>query len=308
MAEDRPVPLGKRIERKVAGWLLAFVVILFRLVPRRKLDGFGRWVGRVIRRLSGKYRRRTVANLRMVFPDWSEAEVQRVAMGVFEHFGKTMARFFGGGRETAEEILASVEFHGLDVVDRALEEGRGVMVITAHFGNWERMAQAACLRGYRLSVVARDANQERTTKVVNDVRKGHGIEVFSRGKAARELFRRLRDNQIIAMLVDQNSRHILVPFFGIPAGTTDGPGLVHLATGAPIVTVFAYERPDGTYHAEIRRLELPERTGDREEDVKGIMGAINDATERAVRRHPEQWLWMHDRWRWARELGLIPND
>lgn len=308
MAEAQPLPLKKRIERRVGGWALAGVARLFRMLPKRKIDPVGRWIGRRIMGVSRKYRERTLKNLRLAFPAWSEEEVHRTAVGVFEHFGKTMARFFGGGRDTPEEVLASIQFSDMEAVDRALEKGKGILAITAHYGNWERMAEAIALKGYKISVVARDANEERTTKIVNDVRKGRGIDVFSRGKAARELLRRLRANQIVGILTDQNTREIMVPFFGMPAGTNEGPAVIQMLMGTPLFTAFAAEQEDGSYYVEVDELEIPEPTGDRKADVEAIMTRVNLKIEEAVRRHPEQWLWMHDRWRWARELGLMSDD
>jgi KDO2-lipid IV(A) lauroyltransferase len=234
--------------------------------------------------------------------------VRATAIGVFEHFGKTMARFFGGGKESIAEIIESVEFRGLEEVELALAKGKGILAITAHFGNWERMAEAIAARGYKISVVARDANELRTTQLVNDVRKKRGIDVFSRGKAARELLRRLRSNEVVGILTDQNTREILVPFFGIPAGTNEGPAVIHLMTGTPIFTAFAAEGADGKYVVDVRPLDMPRLTGDREKDVLAIMTRVNQRIEGAIREHPEQWLWMHDRWRWARERGLLPDD
>jgi len=296
------------MERKIGGWALSGVARLFRLLPRRKIDPVGRWLGRRIMGISRKYRERTIKNLRLAYPSWSEAEIHRVAVGVFEHFGKTTARFFGGGKDTPKEILDSVEFIGLDAVDAALRNGKGILAITAHYGNWERMAEAIALKGYKISVVARDANEERTTKIVNDVRKGRGIDVFSRGKAARELLRRLRANEIVGILTDQNTREVMVPFFGMPAGTNEGPAVIHMITGAPLFTAFAEEVGDGSYLVNVEPLNMPTLTGDREADVEAIMARVNQKIEEAVRRHPEQWLWMHDRWRWARELGLMSDD
>src|SRR5205085_2495091 len=140
---------------------------------------------------------------------------------------------------------------------------------------------------------------------VNATRNKAGIEVFSRGKAAREFLRRLENNEIIVILPDQNTRELLVPFFGKPAGTNEGPALIQLRTGAAIVLAFCWEKPDGNYHALAYELELPPPTGDRAEDTKQIMVRINNEIEKIVREHPEQWLWMHDRWRYARELGLL---
>ena len=308
MAEENSLPIRKRMERKVGGFALASVARFFQRLPKKRLDPMGKWLGRRIMGISRKYRERTIKNLRLAFPEWPEERIQSTAVAVFEHFGKTLARFFGGGKETTDEIIASVDMQGLDLVDQALERGKGILAITAHYGNWERMAEAFAARGYKISVVARDANEIRTTQIVNDVRKGRGIEVFSRGKAARELLRRLRSNEVVGILTDQNTREILVPFFGIPAGTNEGPAVLHLLTGTALFTAFAAEQPDGTYVVKAEPLEIPPLTGDREADVLAIMTRVNERIENAVREHPEQWLWMHDRWRWAREKGLLQDD
>lgn len=308
MAGENPLPLKKRIERRLGGWALMAVARFFQLLPKSRIDPAGKWLGRRIMGMSRKYRERTLKNLRLAFPEWTDDQVRRTAVGVFEHFGKTLARFFGGGKETKEEIGASIDMRGLEHVDAALAQGKGMLAITAHYGNWERLAEAFAARGYKISVVARDANEERTTKIVNDVRRGRGIEVFSRGKAARELLRRLRANEVVGMLTDQNTREILVPFFGIPAGTNEGPAVIHLLMGTPLITAFAAEMPDGRYEVDAEPLDMPPLTGDREADVYAIMSAVNHRIEDAVRKHPEQWLWMHDRWRWAREKGILKDD
>ncbi|MDQ2986802.1 MAG: lysophospholipid acyltransferase family protein [Armatimonadota bacterium] len=307
MADENALPLKKRIERKAGGWALISLARIFQVLPKGRIDPIGRWLGRRIMGLSRKYRERTVKNLRLAYPEWTDKQIRETAKAVFEHFGKTMARFFGGGKEASEEILASIDFRGMEHVDEALRQGKGILAVTAHFGNWERMAESIAIQGYKISVVARDANEARTTRIVNDVRKGRGIDVFSRGRAARELLRRLRANEIVGMLTDQNTREILVPFFGIPAGTNEGPAVIHLLTGTPIFTVFATEQPDGRYDVNVEPLEIPVLTGDRKADVVAIMTQVNRKIEEAVRGHPEQWLWMHDRWRWARELGLVSD-
>lgn len=280
---------------------------LIRIIPGGAAERFGMFLGRLAFKTSGKYRARTLSNLRMCFPEMSGEERTTLAVKVFEHFGKTFVRFFREDKLSEEQIIASVELRGEEALKDAFETGKGVLMITAHFGNWERMAHVLTLKGYKLSVVARDANALRTTEMVNRMRGKAGLDVFSRGKAAREILRRLADNEAVGILVDQNTREILVPFFGIPAGTNEGPAAIHLRTGSPIMMSFCFEKPDGTYCIELSRLDTGGATGDRKADIERIMTQVNDCIEKYVRAHPEQWLWMHDRWRWARELGLTPK-
>lgn len=277
------------------------------MVPGRIADGFGRLLGLIAHALDAKHRERARANLRMVFPDWSEAKVKCVARACFAHFGKTAARFLRAPALSREEVLASVRCDGLQLIQDALGEGKGAILITAHIGNWERMAHYFALNGIPLSVIARDANDQVSNQVVNRTRHSQGVEVYPRGTAARRVLRDLQKNRCVGILPDQNAQQAFVPFFGIPAGTVLGPAMFHLHTGAPILTTFCIEKEDGSYEVKVARLELPERTGDREKDAAAIMERINLAIEQIVREYPEQWLWLHDRWRSARKEGLIPR-
>jgi KDO2-lipid IV(A) lauroyltransferase len=289
----------------VTGFALTILSRLLCLMPARLADGFGRMVGLVAHALDRKHRERARANLRMVFPDWGEAKVRRVARAVFVHFGKTGARFLRAPALSREEVLASVRCEGLHLIRDALAEGRGAILITAHIGNWERMAHYFALNGIPLSVIARDANDEISNEIVNRTRRSQGFEVYSRSTAVRRVLRDLQQNRCVGILPDQNAQEAFVPFFGKPAGTVLGPAMFHLHTNAPILTTFCIEEEGGSYHVIVNRLELPQRSGDREKDAIAIMEHINEAIERVVREHPEQWLWLHDRWRSARRQGMI---
>jgi len=289
----------------VTGCALAFLSRLLCLMPGRLADGFGSALGLLAHSLDRKHRERARSNLRMVFPDWSDDKVRRVARKVFAHFGKTGARFLRAPALSREQVLASVRCEGMDLIHEALGEGKGAILVTAHIGNWERMAHYFSLNGIPLSVIARDANDQVSNQVVNRTRRSQGFEVYSRTTAARRVLRDLQQNRCVGILPDQNAQEAFVPFFGKPAGTVLGPATFHLHTNAPILATFCIESHDGSYDVVVSRLDLPERTGNREADAAAIMARINEAIEQAVREHPEQWLWLHDRWRSARQEGLL---
>jgi KDO2-lipid IV(A) lauroyltransferase len=276
-----------------------------RFLSEKRLRAWGTALGRLAFRVSRKYRERCLANLKMCFPEWDENRIRHTALQVFEHFGKTTLSFLAGDRLTPEQILNSISAHGLPLLDEALQKGKGVILLTPHFGNWERMAHFLTLKGYPLLVVAREANDPRTTHLVNSMRQKEGLVVLPRGSSIREILRALTENKIIGLLPDQNSWEIFVPFFGYPAGTVSGPAVLHLRTGAPLLVCFCWEDSESHYQLRIRNLALPERTGNREEDVRAIMTKVNEAFEEVIREHPEQWLWLHDRWRSARLKGFL---
>lgn len=305
MADANAVPFLKRFERAASGCAVSWLAWLIRALPEKTAVAFGVRVGRIIFRLSRKYRERTLSNLRMCFPEWPEERIRTTARRVFEHFCKTTVRFFRADKLSDEDVINSVTFSGFDAFTQGLALGNGVLLITAHFGNWERLAHFLTLQGIKLSVVARDTNTERITELVNSMRTRQGVEVFSRGKAAREMLRKLANNEVVGILPDQNTRELLVPFFGKPAGTNEGPAMIQLRTGARIVMSFLWETDDGNYEGCAYALQMPALSGDKKKDAEEIMLRINEEIENIIRQHPEQWLWLHDRWRYGRELGLI---
>jgi KDO2-lipid IV(A) lauroyltransferase len=262
-------------------------------------EASGRKLGRFAMKIAKKQRVQTLANLELAFPEKDETWRRDIAVKVFEHFGMLATDFLRTNQRTDAEVQEHMTYEGYETFQEALALGKGVLVLTAHFGNWERVSQFSRVMGYPLTVVARDANDEGLNKMVMDLRKKAGLTVLSRGNAARGVMERLRQNGIVAMLPDQNSGEAFLPFFGRPCGTVLGPGVIHLRTGAPVVTAYCVRTGPQTYHTSIGDI-LP-MAGSPEE----LMTQANLALETMIRKHPEQYLWMHDRWRSARRKGLV---
>ncbi|HWP30835.1 MAG TPA: lysophospholipid acyltransferase family protein [Fimbriimonadales bacterium] len=306
MAQGKNKPLKRHWYKKIAGLFIAGASRLVLRLPEGIAEGFGSSIGKLAYFFSKKYRTRAIENLRMCFPEWDENKVKRTARAVFEHFGRTAARFFRSYKMPPHEILNTiVAEEGLDALEQAKALQKGLIIVTAHFGNWERAAQYMNAKGYKINTVARDADDELTGEIVNRARREQGTEVYSRGSAAKDLLRALSRNEAVAILVDQNANDVFVPFFGFPAGTVAGPAVLHLRTGAPILIGFCLENGKGQYRVSFVRPTFPPATGNQEEDIRTIMTVINKVLEDKIREHPEQWLWMHDRWRSARKLGLL---
>ncbi len=249
-----------------------------------------------------KHRRRTHSNLELAFPEWTPEERRRVAKETYRHYGRVLGDFLRAPIRTDEEVLASFDMEGLEHLERVEAMGRGVLVITGHVGNFERFGQVCRALGRKISVVARDANQDGVQARVAELRAATGIEVLSRGEAALPIVRKLRRRELVALMPDQNDTECFVPFFGKLCGTVLGPGVLHERTGAPILPAFCIRTGVGRYHVRVCPPIDPENE---EKDPVAIMAAINAVLESVIRDHPEQWLWMHDRWRTARRRGLL---
>lgn len=261
-------------------------------------ERFGRLAGRLDRR-----RRQTAeSNLAMAFPDWSEQKVKATAWKVFEHFGRSSADFLVSHRLTLEEIESTSEIINPHAIDEALALNRGIIMITGHLGNWERLSGWVSRKGYKLSVVYRDANQGTVNDLVSQLRLGPGTELIPRGQAARPILEKLRKNEMVGILPDQNSNEHFTEFFGKPCGTVLGPGVIHARTQAPVLPCWCIYEGRNRYRMIFEEtLEAPPG------EPKGapMMAAINRRLEAIIREYPEQWLWIHDRWRTARKAGLL---
>ena len=226
-------------------------------------------------------------------------------------------QFMRTSARTRESIQAATEVVGLEHVEAAEAQGKGILFVTGHFGNWEWVGQWFVSTGRKLTVVQRDANQSGMNDRLLKLREAAGLEVMSRGTAARGILVRLKRKEAVALLIDQNAGDVFVsvallidqnagdvfvPFFGKPCGTVTGPAVIGTRTGAAIVPGYAIRLSPGRYRVEF--FPQIEATPGEDSDTS-IMAAINLNLEAMIRRYPEQWLWMHDRWKSARQAGMF---
>lgn len=256
---------------------------------------------------SKRYRTVALKNLRAAYGhEKSESEIRAMAREVFRHFARESLVFFHLLSLSRDEINALIDVEGIEHLDNALREGKGCVVITAHYGNWELLARKMALLGYIINVIARDSDDPGMTGIATRIRENGGYRVFDRDQPMIGAFRCLKNNEILGILPDQNeSGGVFVDFFGRPAATAVGPAVLSLRSGAPIVPMFAFRKPDGRYQAiAYPRIEFTP-TGDRDKDVRDLTALITAAIEREVRRNPTQWLWLHDRWKLLPEASDV---
>ncbi len=272
-----------------------------------RAGALGGALGHLAWRLSPRYRRVCDRNLRLAYGDALTARA-RADRGrrVFESFGIALLEFLKAPSLSPEQVKDIVRADSYARVEAVLARGKGMILIAAHFGNWELLARRAALEGYAFAVIARQSHDPQFNKLTDGIRENGGYTVLPRGDSPRAILQRLRRNGIVAILPDQKSEDLFVPFFGHLAGTVAGPAVLSLKTGAGIIPMFCPRQPDGSYRVEI----LPEidvtPTGDTDADIHRIMADITGVVEDMVRRYPNQWLWMHDRWRVTPPANLDP--
>lgn len=295
--EPKGPPLRKRLERSAGRIALRMLVGPLRALPLPLARTFGTGLAWVAFRALGRYRRVARKNLALIYPEKPEAEREQMARAVFRHFGRMAGEFIKLPRLTQAEVERMVTVEGEEHMKQALAMGKGVLLVTGHFGNWEVMARWIAMHNYPINVVARDARDPAATKLLTDTREGNGAQVLYRGNSARAVLQCLKKNEIVGLLPDQNAADVFVPFLGQRTGTVDGPGIIHLKTGAPLLFGWCVRLPDNRFQITFEPPEVIKPTGDKSADVDRVMTLINARLEAQIRRNPTQWLWLHDRWK-----------
>lgn len=280
--------------------LLKIITYIIGHIPRPAALFAGRVAGRLVYRVDKRHRNTVVDNLKRAYQgQMSEARMQEIAKGVFENLGMTAFEFARIPWLGKGDIDMLVECVGKERLDAALAKGRGVMLYTAHFGNWELMAAWYGLHGYKLDIVVRDLDSPLIDSFVTWVRSRSGNSIISKGRSMRKLIKCLSSNGIAGILLDQNVADVegvFVDFFNVPACTNKGPATLAASSGAVMLPTFIVR--EGARHTIfIGQETVLVNTGDKEADIAKNTAACTMAIEEMVRRHPEQWFWVHRRWK-----------
>jgi Kdo2-lipid IVA lauroyltransferase/acyltransferase len=278
---------------------LRAVTGLVRRLPQSFATSLGHGIGWLAYRLDGRHRRITLENLAATFPERSSQERTRIAREVFAHFGRKLVELLWFTGLPTDRQLALVEFVGAEHIEAAQRAGKGVLIVTGHFGFWELHALAHGLRLGPMAVVARAMDNPLLDRLLIDLRSSTGNIVIDRKGGLRRIMRALNANQAVAVLIDQ---HILtadavkVDFLGRPAATTSAVAVLAIRTGAAVIPSFSLPLDDGRYRLIYEQpLALPAE--DDPDAVRDLTQRCTKVLEKYVRAHPERWLWMHRRWR-----------
>ena len=258
----------------------------------------------------GRLRRVGVRNLEMAFPEFSSARRRAVLRGVYRHLGWQLVEFCRMPRYTAENSRGWIRTEGLDNYLAAEARGKGVLIVTGHLGAWELSSFYHSLMDHPMGMVIRRLDNRRLDEFVNGVRCMHGNRVLHKDDFGRGLLTSMRAGQTVGILMDTNMtppQGVFVEFFGQPACTASGLAHVALKTGAAVLPGFLVWEPDERQYVLHFGPEVEfTRTGDKEADTLAATQKCTQVIELWIRRYPDQWLWIHRRWktRPAGEPGL----
>jgi Kdo2-lipid IVA lauroyltransferase/acyltransferase len=276
------------------------VSAVVRRLPRRVVLGAGRRLGRLWGALDRRHLAIAADNLRRAFPEWDEARVQETARGVYAHFGTVLLDILWMEGRPVEELLALADVEGLEHLTGALARGLGVVSPLAHLGNWEFQGVTTAPLVGPSAVVARPLDNPALDRRLVSFRASTGNIVIYKRNALAQVLRNLREGRVVGIVVDQNVQEkdgIFVRFFGRPASATTVAAALALKTGCPIVPARCVLRRDGRYrmvYGPPVEWSGSSRSG---EDVARLTQTIASVIEGWVRETPEQWLWLHRRWK-----------
>ena len=276
----------------------------------------GKMIGGAAYHLHSRLRRAGNINLQLALPALSESERRIIIRQVFRNLGKLLVEFSQFPKITRENISTLVEYQGFGNYQRAAERGRGVLMLTGHFGAWELCAFAHGAYGHPLSFLVRPLDNPILDRMVNHYRELSGNRTINKNRAVKPVLETLKRGADVGLLIDVNTlrdQGIFCDFFGIPACSTTGLAVFALRSDAPVVPGFLIWDEQLKKHRLKFEPEIPLiRTGDFKEEVRLNTARFTKVIEDCARRHPEQWLWVHKRWHTRpdgeRDLYAVNNE
>ncbi len=292
--------IRRKIRYRFIYLMVRFMIVLANLMPRKWWLLLSGWLGHLGYYLARRSRKIMQENLRLAFPEHDEPHRTKLARRVFVMLGRNagdVLRAFPITKFERYEQIRVIE--GAQYLDEAFKKGKGVLFLTAHLGAFELVATEMAFRGYKPLIIGTAMKDERLTQLLWKQRSKLGATAIERGKETVRLIKTLKAGGTVAILIDQDTRvkSVFVDFFGRACSTPVGAALLALRTGAAVVPVFVHLRDDLmqqiTCYPEVELIQ----TGNEAEDIRLNTQKFTGIIEREIRRYPEQWVWMHERWK-----------
>jgi len=291
--------MRKKIQHRLESWLVLSLGFVLRLFPYRVSLCFAGIIGDSFFLLGRERRKISLENLKRSFPDKDGKELKQIAKRAYRNIAKSLTEYMLFPKLDKARILDLVEFEGLEVFDSALQEGKGAVLVTGHFGSWELMGAAISQKGYPIDFLVGEQHNRLVDNLMNKHRMMMGIGIIKMGAAAKGVIKALKENRFVAMLSDQDAGKdgTIVDFLGFPASTPKGPAAFSLKTNAPMIMGFILRRNGKRQKIILERVEPIEKTSDKGEDIKRLTQAYTSVLEKYIRAYPDHWYWLHRRWK-----------
>jgi KDO2-lipid IV(A) lauroyltransferase len=308
MAGKKKFSLAKFLKIHLGYLLFRFSTFWVRRLPVESLASYGEKLGPLAFHLLRGWRRVAFANLNLALGrEKSKDEIRWICRELFRNIGRDILEVYRCPDFKDDYFRTFVKFEGMEHLNDALNQGKGVIALSAHLGNFPLMGARLAREGYPSSVVTRDPENPKIAKAMTSLRDAVGLETIPdepRMACVSRCFKALKENRILLLVIDQNApvTEAWVEFFGCLVPTFKGPVLFSIRTGAPILPMFITRQPNHFHHITVHppfRLNL---TGDTEQDITSNVAQLTKIIEAAIRQHPEQWLWNYRRFKRARDI------
>ncbi len=289
----------KKIRYLVEYLLLVFFGNIVRLLPRRIMLFIGAGAGDFIYYCVPLRKKITLEQISRAFPEKSRKEVSRIAREAYANLAINSLEHLCLPFLTQDDLLSIVDLNNEEIFQNALRKKKGVILVGGHFGNWEYPGAAASAKGYPITYVVADIGNPYIDRMVNRHRTQAGITVLNKRMSIRTMLKALRDNNAMAMLMDQDAGRngVFVDFFDIPCSTPRGPALFALKTGAALLFISSIRRQDGTLQVDFEEIDVDCSAGATVKNIHDLTQRCTAKLEAHVRKHPGHWFWMHRRWK-----------
>ena len=292
--------IRRKIQYRLVYWLVRMLLSLSLAMPRRQWLSFCGALGVIGYYGASKTRVLMIKHLSLAFKEKSQNEIKNLARRTFKMLGKNTGEIL---RSTQIKTLAQLEeilvTTGLENYEVAHARGKGVIFLTCHLGAFDLQVTNMAMRGLNPNIIGTPLKDKRLTELLWKYRNMHGAIAIERGKETFKLIKILKSGGSVALLIDQDTKvkSRFVDFFGMPAATPVGATVLAMKTGAAVIPTYVYLGDDGLQHMQVLP-EVPMKlTGDDEVDMVYNTQVLTNFIENTIRQHPDQWVWMHERWK-----------
>jgi len=273
---------------------------LARALPARQADGLGAGLGSMAHWLLGSRRLLARDNIRHALAGkLTDSEIDNVVRRVFRHIGRTLIELARFEKLGAERIRDQIVPAGLGTIEAARERGRGAIIGTAHFGNWEIMGVYPAVYGIPSDTLAIQQHNLRINRMIINLRQSMGVRILEVPANARQVFRALDDNRVVIIAADQHAAAgtLVMDFFGRPAAVARGPALFAMRRNCPLIPMLIRRERYDRHLVIAGDAIYPPESGDEENDLRSMTAAYLRFLEEHISAYPDQWLWTHNRWK-----------
>ena len=276
---------------------------LFQLIPERIAISLGLFFSWILYRII-KFRYKIIYNqLNVAYgKNKTKDEIENLIKKIYRHLGLMVIEILRLPGISENELQKKVRFHGDDIAKGAIAKGKGIIVLTGHIGNWEMIGPAWVKKGYKVNAIGKEMKSKAGEIFVRLIRDDNGVTTIPRSNSLKDIFRILRNNEVVAVMIDQNmtiDEGVFVDFFGQQACTLPGLAVLAARSGAAVLPTYCYRDDDLRHHHTVvlPEIQLENICDNARANIAHNTARFTKILEAIINDHPEQWLWIHKRWR-----------